>query len=181
MITLISLLRGVNVGSQNKIRMTDLQNLYCSLGLEQIVTYIQSGNVIFNCAEEKAAGIAGQIEAGILQAFGCKVRVLLRSRDELKQVLEHNPFLNQRHADPLKLYVTFLADAPDEGRLKNLAGPPGGEDEFSIQGREVYLFCPNGYGRTKLNNTFFEKKLGVDATTRNWNTIRTLYEMASAR
>jgi uncharacterized protein (DUF1697 family) len=181
MITMISMLRGINIGSQNKIRMHDLRKLYVMLGLVNVVTYIQSGNVVFNCAEEAAAQIAGRIEAEISRAFGLGVHVLIRDAADLQRVLEGIPFLKQRNENPAALYVTFLSEIPTASVLQKLAAPKDGMDEYFISGKEVYVFCPNGYGRTKLNNTFFERKLGVFATTRNWKTVMALYEMASKR
>jgi uncharacterized protein (DUF1697 family) len=181
MITFISMLRGINVGKQNKMRMADLQGVYKSLGLRNVTTYIQSGNVVFDSLEENTARVAGMIEAGITRAFGYSVRVLIRDKTRFQNVLDGNPFIYKRNEDPTKLYVTFLSESPSILKLNSMSPPKDILDEFIISGSEVYLFCPNGYGNTKLSNTFFEKKLDVFATTRNWNTIRALFEMANQR
>jgi uncharacterized protein (DUF1697 family) len=213
--TLISLLRGINVSGQNRVRMPELKVLYESLNLSNVVTYIQSGNVIFDCTEQDPAELARVIETELEHVLGVSAQVLLRDINQLVGLIKNNPFINQRNEDPDKLYVTFLADAPGEAVLRNLpangrdcfATPalpkeprenlPGGAreerlamtldpgaavtDEFCVNNQEIYLFCPNGYGRTKLSNSFFERKLSVTATTRNWKTVNILYEMATLR
>jgi uncharacterized protein (DUF1697 family) len=179
--TNISLLRGVNVSGQNRISMLELKQLCETQGLTNVVTYIQSGNVVFDCAENDAERIFNLIEMGIEQSFGSSVRVILRDKDSFKKILENNPFINQKGADPEKLHVTFLSEIPQESLVRNLPLPAYNSDEFMIYDREVYLFCPKGYGKTKLSNTFFEKKLSVTATTRNWKTVNALYEIADRR
>lgn len=175
--TYVSLLRGVNVG-QNKIVMKDLLALYRDLGHRDVTTYIQSGNVIFKSPVERPLDLARDLEDHIARDLGLAVTVLLRSPDELARVIAGNPFPAQG-ADPSKLHLTFLADAPDPALVGKL-NPGGTEpDEFCLVGREVYLHCPGGYGRTKLNNQFWERRLKLAATTRNWNTVTTLFHMAS--
>ncbi len=181
MVTFISLLRGINVSGQNRIPMAELKELYAALGFTNVVTYVQSGNVVFDCAGQDAAQVAARIEAGITRTFGHTVRVLLRDQDRFRQLVQGNPFTQGRNEDPARLHVTFLAEAPAEAALSRLAIPSGAQDEFVIAGQEVYLFCPNGYGRTKLSNDFFERKLGVSATTRNWKTVCALHELAEQR
>ncbi len=182
--TYISMLRGINVSGQKKIRMTELKSVYESLDLDSAVTYLQSGNVIFDCpeqsiAEQGGAELTSIIEAGIKQFFGYSVSVFVRSRNDFHQVIENSPFTNQGNVDPTKLHVTFLSDEPSESALSRI--PTCAPDEFVVRHKEVYLFCPHGYGRTKLSNNFFEKKLGVSATTRNWKTVNALYEIAEKR
>ncbi len=186
--TFISMLRGINVSGQNKIRMPELKRLYESLNLANVVTYIQSGNVLFDCAEQDPAPLARAIEAKIAKSFGTPVRVLLRDKNRFQQIIDNNPFVNQRNEKPEKLHVTFLSDSPSGPVLSNLPVPEdtkrsraGNDDEFLVYAKEIYLFCPNGYGRTKYSNNFFERKLSVSATTRNWRTVNTLYEIANQR
>jgi uncharacterized protein (DUF1697 family) len=174
----ISLLRGINVSGQKQIRMAKLKDLYESLKLTNMTTYVQSGNVVFGCREKDAAKVAASLETAIAQAFGYAVSVILRDRNELIRVRESNPFVNERHEDPAKLHVTFLLESPAKSALSKLPVSPVGGDEFHVSGQEIYLFCPDGYGRTKLSNAFFEKKLGVTATTRNWKTVNALWEIA---
>jgi uncharacterized protein (DUF1697 family) len=181
----ISLLRGINVSGQNMIKMPELKRLYDSLCMVNVETYIQSGNVVFESAEKDPAVLTWSIEAEIGRAFGLDVKVILRNRDRFKQIINNNPYLNQSHEDPEKLYVTFLSDKPSEFSIKERQAPYLLEtdegDEFMAYDQEIYLFCPHGYGKTKFSNAFFEKKLHVSATTRNWKTVRALFEMANQR
>lgn len=179
--TFISMLRGINVSGQNKIGMPALKDLYESLSLTNVITYVQSGNVVFDCETQDAAEIARSIEAAITRALGLSVPVLVRDKKRFRQLIDGNPFLKQKHADPAGLHVTFLSDVPSEPALSKLTAPPGIPDKFLVEDREIYLFCPDGYGRTKLSNNFFEKKLGLSATTRNWKTVNALYDIAKQR
>jgi uncharacterized protein (DUF1697 family) len=117
--------------------------------------------------------IAGKIR----QHFGLEVPVVVRSLEELEQVYANNPFCEGSGRDHAKMHVTFLAGEPGTDRVLGISGPSFLPDEFAVKGKEVYLYCPDGYGRTKLNNPFFESKLKVTATTRNWKTVATLVEM----
>jgi uncharacterized protein (DUF1697 family) len=181
MYTFISMLRGINVGGRKKIRMPELKDLYESLNFANVVTYVQSGNVIFDCAEGDAAQIARLIEAEIARAFGYAVKVFMRDKDRFEQITEGNPFTSERNEDPAKLHVTFLSGLPSERALGDLVVPADIADEFVVFDKEVYLFCPNGYGRTKLSNSFFERKLSLLTTTRNWKTVNALYGLAKQR
>lgn len=172
----VSLLRGINVSGQKQIKMAELKGLYESLGLAQVETYVQSGNVIFESAEPDPAQLASLIEGGIQQALGYEVTVFIRTPADLKRLVESNPFLKDQHADTTPLHVTFLHTPPADPTLDR---PDSGRDEFRIAGREVYVFCPDGYGKTKLSNAFFERKLKTSATTRNWKTVTTLNDLAS--
>jgi uncharacterized protein (DUF1697 family) len=172
------MLRGINVGGRNKVAMADLRALFVELGHDPVVTYVQSGNVVFGTPSRRPAELAQAIEDAIAGELGLEVTVLLRSRAELVKVASGNPFL-AAGADPTKLHVTFLGAAPDRARAGAVEAPPGSPDDFRVAGREVYLHCPAGYGRTKLDNTFWERRLGVRATTRNWTTVTKLLELAS--
>ena len=175
----ISLLRGINVSGQKKIKMANLKSLYESLDLVNVRTYIQSGNVIFESAAQDATKLAGLIEAQIERVFGYAVSVFIRDSQDFQRIVHSNPFLSDRDEGPAKLYVTFLYSPPDESKLSNLAVPDNESGKFIVGDREIFLFFPDGYGRTKLSNNFFERKLGVPATTRNWKTVNTLHKMTS--
>jgi uncharacterized protein (DUF1697 family) len=175
---LVALLRGVNVAGRT-LGMADLRRLFVDLGHTDVATYLQSGNVIFTPAAGPRSRLSAAIEQRIAAELDLTVTVLVRSGKDLAQVVAGNPFTS-RSADPATLHVTFLADRPGADRVKHLEAPSGVPDELSLAGREVYLHCPNGYGRTKLNNSFFERRLGVAATTRNWRTVTTLHELAAA-
>jgi len=179
MTTYAALLRGINLGSHAKIRMPDLKRLFLDLGHADVQTYLQSGNVVFTSTGKDASRLAGEIERRITRDLGLAVPVLLRTGPELADVVAKNPFLREQ-ADPATLHVTFLADEPDGERLASLDPAAYAPDAFAVAGREVYLHCPHGYGRTKLNNTFFERRLGVVTTTRNWKTVTKLRELTGA-
>jgi uncharacterized protein (DUF1697 family) len=172
------MLRGINVSGHKKIKMEDLQALFVALGHSDVSTYIQSGNIIFTSPADSPSHLARAIEERIAQDLGFAVTVLLRTKDELAQVIASNPFLRQG-TDPAKLHVTFLADAPDPELVRRADEYNAEPDEFRVLGREIYLHCPQGYGRTKVNNAFWERRLGVVATTRNWNTVTRLFQLAS--
>jgi uncharacterized protein (DUF1697 family) len=178
MTTYVALLRGINVGGRTKVGMDDLRRVFLALGYAGVKTYVQSGNVLFRSPVEEPPPSAAAIEQRIARDLGVTTTVLLRNGDDLAHVIANNPFLG-RVPDPTKLHVTFLAEPPDPERAARLETPSGEPDAFSLAGREVYLHCPNGYGRTKLNNAFLERRLGVAATTRNWNTVTTLRDLAS--
>jgi uncharacterized protein (DUF1697 family) len=177
--TFVALLRGINVSGQNKVSMADLRTLFLNLGAEDVRTYVQSGNVVFTSAAASSAELTRAIEMRIRRDLGLSVTVLLRTKAHLAKIVAGNPFVTSGK-EPTKLHVTFLADAPDRARLRELEAKHFEPDEFHVVRREIYLHCPNGYGRTKLNNAFFEKQLGVAATTRNWKTVTKLAELASA-
>jgi uncharacterized protein (DUF1697 family) len=176
--TYVSMLRGINVGGKKRIQMQQLVALYESLGLANVRTYVQSGNVVFDSAAADASRLARLIEDGITKTFGFPVAVLIRTKDELARVIENNPFVKQKGIDVDKLHVTFLSDLPDGAGLDQVRAAGDQADSFVVTDREVYLYCPNGYGRTKLSNDFFEKKLRVTATTRNWRTVTALLQIA---
>ncbi|MCX6575154.1 MAG: DUF1697 domain-containing protein [Candidatus Aminicenantes bacterium] len=177
----ISMLRGINVGGQKKIRMAELTNLYESLDLVNVKTYVQSGNVVFDSTKSDASKLANLIEAHIERLFGFSVSIFIRDTNDFQRIIDSNPFLNKRSEDSAKLYVTFLYRPPSEAKLGSLGIPNNEGDEFFVGGKEIYIFCPNGYGRTKFSNTFFEKKLSVPATTRNWNSVMALYKISNER
>lgn len=169
------MLRGINLGSRNRISMGDLKEVVIAVGGADPETYVQSGNVVFT-AKGKPADLERGLEKQIKADLGLDITVLVRSAKEMEKVASSNPF--QRKAKGIEnLHVTFLVEKPDAKRLKELATPDV-PDDVEIKGREVYLLCPNGYGRSKLNNAFFEKKLGVAATTRNWKTVTNLADLA---
>jgi uncharacterized protein (DUF1697 family) len=178
MLTFISLLRGINVSGQKQIHMDDLRTAYETLGFEFVRSYVQSGNILFATAVSDPGRLSDLIQAQIKGTFGFTTPVIIRSATDLEQVLAGNPYLNERQADPASLHVTFLSAEPSESARSAIVNPSKDGDEFVLAGDAVYVFCPNGYGRTKLNNTFFEKKLDVSATTRNWKTVTALYKMA---
>jgi uncharacterized protein (DUF1697 family) len=176
----VSMLRGINVGGRKRIGMEALRRAYASIGFSNVQTYIQSGNVIFEEVEsEDRAKLAKRIEGKIKSDFGFDVLAFLRSANDLQNLISNNPF---RNADLSKVHVTFLYTRPSSDfSLDEMGKAKGRGEDFKIAGEEVYLLCPNGYGISKLSNTFFERKLKVRATTRNWNTVNSLFYKAAAR
>ncbi len=173
----VALLRGVNVGGK-QLSMQSLRALLESLGYQHVTTYIQSGNAVFT-GGDSGPPKPGRVEERIAAELQMNIRVIIRSQVELADVVDRNPF-PATGEDSRTLHVTFLADEPSAEAVHGLAGESYAPDQFAIVGREVYLRCPEGYGRSKLGNAFWERRLGVAATTRNWNTVNTLLRMASA-
>ena len=175
MTTYISMLRGINVSGQKKIKMEELKEFYRSLGFKNIQTYIQSGNVIFESSDKNVSKIINKIERKIKKSFGFDVLVLIRTKNDLKKLIDNNPFAKK---DNSKLLVTLLSDTPLQSPIDEITKIKDDSEEFFIFGKEIYLFCPNGYGKSKLSNNFFERKLKLSATTRNWKTVNKLLELA---
>ena len=175
--TYISLLRAVNLAGHNRIKMSALQAALEGLGFEQVKTYLQSGNVVFHLVKP-SANLCETIEEKIRSQFGLSISVISRTDEELGNAIQKNPFLKESGVDSSKLHVTFLASVPTaaEEKLDRLRAGP---DRYRYRGREVYLYCPQGYGRTKLSNLAIEKALAVRGTTRNWRTVNQLYQMAA--
>lgn len=178
MITYISILRGINVSGTKKTPMKELLAQYEALGFTNVATYIQSGNLVFQSAEKDTRSLISQIEEKLKGHFGFEIPVLLRTAGEMKSVLEQNPFLKEQDIQTDKLHVTFLAQQPEASAIEKVQAYDFSPDRFILAGREIYVYCPNGYGRTKINNNFFEAKLKVGATTRNWKTVNVLADMA---
>ncbi len=160
--------------------MADIKALYESLGLADVITYIQSGNVVFATdIPASNTDLARTLEQAIAKQYLFDVPVIVRSSAEIRHILEANPFVRREGISSEKLHVTFLAEAPPVKELEKVRALNYSPDEFVISGTEVFLYCPGGYGETKLSNKFFESKLKVSATTRNWNTVNKLVELAT--
>jgi uncharacterized protein (DUF1697 family) len=174
----ILLLQGINVGGQKRMPMPELQSLLSDLGLQSVRTYIQSGNAVLASPETDRTVLGATIGKAILDKFAFSTPVFLRTAAEMARVAGENPFLAARSEDPASLYVTFLSAPLTPEARAGLTAPAGIPDEMAPGRVEVYIFCPQGYGRTKLNNAFFERKLDQKVTTRNWNSVMTLLRMA---
>ena len=175
--TFISMLRGINVSGQKKVPMKELRNCYGSMGFREVKTYIQSGNVVFKSQNMNSAGLVRRIESEIRASFGFDVIVVNRTSEEMEQVIKHLPFTPEEAG---KVHVTFLSTRPATIPWEELDRAKDEKEKFLVSRMEVYLYCPNGYGRTGLNNSFLEKRLRTSATTRNWRTVRALYDMAGS-
>ncbi len=175
---LISMLRGVNVGGHDRIKMDALRALYQSLKLEGARTYIQSGNVVFRTAEEDCFQVAGKIRSAIAQNFGINPEVILRTPAEFKKVIAANPFAGRRGLDPAKLQVVFLASKPGAEARAKLAAIKANPEELHLIGRELHIYFPEGMGRSKLPWSALERNLGTPGTARNWNSVLKILEIA---
>ena len=178
MTSFVSLLRGINVGPNTTVKMDDLVVLYRTLGLENVRTYLRSGNVLFDAQDREPDTLAAAIEKSLALAVGFPVKVIIRTCEDLSRIAADNPFLQEQACDPGTLHVTFLSGLPPAGPDGETNRGQNDQDRFIIMGTEVYLCCPHGYGRTKFSNAFFEKRLALVATTRNWKTVTALAEMA---
>lgn len=176
----IALLRAVNLAGHNSIKMDALRELCESLGLRDPRTHLQSGNVVFRTKERDLARLAQRLEKAIDRRCGFRTRVMLRTTSEVRAVIERNPFARRRDIDPSRLLVNFLADDPGPdapGKILNLKGHP---EELHLAGRELYIYYPNGVGRSKLTAAVIERTLKVSGTGRNWNTVTKLLEIAES-
>lgn len=176
--TYVALIRGINLGSQKRVAMVDLRALFEDVGAKDVATYVQSGNVVFKSADG-AKKLSRAIERRIRRDLGLDVTVVVLTRPQLTKVLGSNPFAKAKK-EPAKLHVTFLAGKPTRAKVGKLDPERGQPDEFRLVGQQIYLHCPKGYGRSKLKNAYFEKELGVAATTRNWKTVTKLGELTKA-
>lgn len=158
--------------------METLREIYRAADFHNIRSYLQSGNVIFETPVKDLDSLAKDIERQLQRRCGFHIDVLLRQIEDFQAILTNNPFLRDRQEDPSKLHVTFLFQVPSDESMEKLILPGGINDEFVAGSQAIYLFCPNGYGKTKLSNSFFERRLGVLTTTRNWNTVTKLYKLA---
>ncbi|MEU2789180.1 DUF1697 domain-containing protein [Streptomyces sp. NPDC007100] len=180
----IALLRGINVGGRNKFPMAQQRELFAALGHKDVTVLLQTGNIVFADPGTPPEETARAIEARIADELGFPVPVLVRTRDELAAAIAANPF-PQAEAEPKTLHVTFLSAepahvAPLESLEEALDTGAYTPDRFRLVGRELYLWCPNGIGRSKLAEAVSRARLGVTATARNWNTVTKLLALADA-
>ena len=175
----VALLRGINVTGNNKLPMRDLTEMFGVTGCHDVQTYIQSGNVVFRADAAVIAGLGDRISGLIHERFGYRVPVVLRTAEQLGGVVRSNPFMAQG-VDPATLHVLFLADQPEAERIAALDPALFAPDEFVALGCEVYLRFPNGVGRSKLTNAYFDRALRTVSTMRNWRTVTTLLGMVAS-
>lgn len=171
MVRYIALLRGINVAGKT-VKMAELRALFESMRFKNVKTYIQSGNVVFEAADEIDT-LEDRLASELQQTFGFPIPVVIRTLPEWKEVIRKNPFAD---GEP---YVSFLSEKPSEETIEKVKSYNGkSDDEIQILGREVYLLCKGSYHKTLYSNAFLEKKLGVSATTRNWKTVNKLHDLA---
>jgi uncharacterized protein (DUF1697 family) len=171
----VALLRGINVGGKNIVPMKDLAKMFADAKCSDVRTYIQSGNVIFE-APPGAPGVAAKITAAIAKRFGFRIPVVVRTSRQMLQTIRNNPFLAAGH-DEKTLYVYFLANAALADAIAGLDTARSAPDVFHVRGQEIYMHLPNGMGRSKLTNAYFDSKLSTTCTARNWATVLKLSAM----
>ena len=172
-------MRGINVGGKNALPMKALAELFAAAGCADVRTYIQSGNVVFEASEAVAARLPAALSAAIARRFDLRVPLMTRTAADLDAVVRGNPFLRQG-ADPATLHVAFLADLPRPEHVVALDPRRSPPDQFLVQGREIFLCCPHGVGKSKLTNQYFDSKLNTVSTGRNWRTVLKLLELVQA-
>lgn len=175
----IAILRGINVGGKRKILMADLKELFAELGFKEIITYIQSGNVIFS--SNNAASnleIGNKIEHSISKKYGFEVPVIIRTVRELNEAIASNLFAKNNDVD--RLHLTFLKEIPKAENLQPIKTFDFSPDKFTIKKGSVFVYCSGKYSDSKLTNQFFESKLKVATTTRNWKTVLKLSELSKS-
>ncbi len=174
----IALLRGINVGGKRKILMADLRALFEELGFTAVETYIQSGNVVYDDLKTvNPVESVRRIMDAVREQYGYEVPVMVLPATELKIAFDQNPYFQTNPEDVNKLHLTFLSDLPEKEKADAIAEIDFAPDQFVMTGKHVFIWCEGKYHESKLTNNFFEKKLGVQATTRNWRTVMKLAEM----
>jgi uncharacterized protein (DUF1697 family) len=171
----LALMRGINLGSKNKLAMSDLAAAFEQLGCTDVVTRGNTGNVLFRAPAKTLKRLPEQVTALLEQELGVKSPVILRSHAELLSAYEQNPFVVEG-CDPSKLHVAFLASEPEPAHIEALDPNRSPPDQFVVIGRQIYLHCPEGLARTKLSNAWFDSKLKTISTVRTWNVVNQLRE-----
>lgn len=173
--TYIALLKGINVGGHKKVPMAELRELLAKTGLENIKTYIQSGNVVFQSLTKSIQNIEEIIQKAIISHFGFDVSVLVRTREHLQAIFNNCPFSEEKK---LKSHFTMLHDVPEEELVKIASEKVYEGEEYYIINDCIYFYCEKGYGKAKFNMNFFERKLKTIGTARNYNTMVKLLAMS---
>jgi uncharacterized protein (DUF1697 family) len=173
-----ALLRGINVGGNKKVGMAQLRELLAGLGYADVVTYLQSGNAVFSSPELDPQVLGSDIADSIQDRFGINVSVVIRTGAELAAALQSSPLPGEPE-NPSRFFVAFLAAPPAAASIEAIQAESFTPDQLWLSGREAYLLCPNGASQTQLTNAFLEKRLGVTATSRNWNTVTKLVSLTA--
>ncbi len=171
----IAILRGINVGGKRKILMADLKSLCEKLGLKDVKTYIQSGNIIFD-SDKESLELENELEKTIIEKYGFNVPVIVRTDKEFEASIKNNSFFDE-NIDIKRLHLTFLKEKPNEENIEKTKTFNYEPDKFKIYDKDIFIYCAGKYHESKLTNNFFEKKLKVGATTRNWKTVLKLLEL----
>ncbi len=181
MTTHLVLLRGINVSGHNMIKMDLLKKALESIGFENVETYVQSGNVFVDTAEESAAKVGFQIKQEIFKTFGHDVPVIVLAAADLEACFANNPFLKEKELDTKKIYVAFVSKELRSDSINDLKSSQFKPDEAIIDGSRIFIKYAVGAGKTRLDQKYIEKKLNLTATIRNWNTVTQLLKMFEAK
>lgn len=173
----VALLRGINLG-RRRIPMKDLARIFEEAGCADVRTYIQSGNVVYRAGAALARRIPDLVQAAIAEGYGFDAPVVTRTAAEIAAIVRANPYADKAAAEPKSVHVAFLKDRPVARAVSALDPDRSPPDSFVVRGREIYLHYPNGAGRSKLTNPWFDARLRTVSTSRNWRTVTTLEEMA---
>lgn len=176
--TYISILRGINVSGHKLIKMEALRTSYENMGFSNVKTYVQSGNVIFSYEDIEINKLEEQIFQQIKKDFGFDVPIIVLSVEKLEEIIKSNPLRKDKSKEESFMHVTFLASKSETNNFDAIEEKKQDNEDIVFSDYAVYLYCPNGYGNTKLNNNFIESKLKVRATTRNWKTTNELFQIA---
>jgi len=173
------LLRGINVGPTTRLPMQELRGMLEAMGGEGVRTHLQSGNALFDHPPAPPRWLAVDLEQRIAAGLGLTIPCIVREASDLRRVIDRNP-CDLTDIDPARFLVTFLSGAVDAEKLKDLDPASFAPDGFQPGEREIYVHCPAGVRKTKLSHAFWEKRLGLTATARNWNTVTKLAALAEA-
>ncbi len=177
--TYIALLRGINVSGHKIIKMAELKNMFENLGFDNVKTYIQSGNVVFNSKENEVSTLEKLIRKGIEKEFGFDVHIRILTPEELRTALDQNPFLKDESLDMRQHYFVFLDQVPPKENWQTLQNLELKGEKMALSGKVLFVYYTNGAGQSKLTTNLIESKLKVAATARNLNTSKKLLEMSS--
>jgi uncharacterized protein (DUF1697 family) len=171
--TYVALMRGINVGGKNKLPMKDLVEMFVAAGCSNVLSYIQSGNIIFRASPDVASTVPVVITAKIGVRFGYRIPVVVRTVEEIRNVVLQNPFLKEG-TDEDTLHIMFLADHPSPQQIAALDPDRSPPDVYRVLGRDIYMHLPTGMAHSKLTNAYFDSKLATISTGRNWRTVSKL-------
>lgn len=180
MTTYVALLRAINLGGRNRVRMADLRELLSDLGFQDARTLLQSGNVVFESDGEGGARLENTLEEALEEHLGVSTDFFVRTTDEWDAIVAKNPFPKEAENDPSHLLVMLLKRAPQGEEVASLRESLKGREVVEVVGRQAYIVYPDGIGRSRLTTSVVEERLGTRATGRNWNTMLKIRDVAGA-
>lgn len=173
----IAFLRGINVSGQKKVPMAELREILSYEGLQNVKTYIQSGNVVFEHSVTSPEKLEKLIQKTIQDHFGFEVKTFVTTLEYINMLLATDPYPEQSEKEGNRVFVTMLSEIPDPQRKAAIEALEFPDEHFQFGEKEVFFYFPNGGGRAKMNNNFLERKLKLDATTRNWKTLKAIKDL----